>query len=615
MKLPSSQRSWIYPTAVGVVSIAFAVSINVVIPSASAVWFGNPTAPSPGGNSAIYLDTSKNPQQKLGSLIIGDQSQELYKTSPSLNKAYLCLNAKKNTTNTIRDSSYQETDYQNCIQSWSDLPKIYGEKLVHVFQDNLSDKDGDGNLDYEVDLGYVRLVGSTLGQTAATYTTEASNGGSSVPVGLLAYDNLGDENVTPELNEWAGRFFGRVIVGDTSDSSNQIIPGLLCLNSTYYEPSHRLTNPPTPVFDVAHNGYGCIHQWSDLGTATAAGPYVHLRNIIPMPTDDGLAIVSQSASLGALVAGTPPKCENLSCRTCGDGLCSDGEVTNCAVDCRAINAPTALLAADDGGKTKLTVAPNFSGVSEATIVIFRSTSALFSYDPIDGVSYVKGQVFINPENIQVVFAQNVSASAGQFITFDSPLPPGTYTYRAYQGNAYPRYNQTYKQANVMLDSPGGGEGGEGDDKNKGGGGCFIAGTSVSTPNGSVPIERVKVGDRVYSFDEQTGQTVIRSVAATMVHSDQPYGRVTLANGTTLDVTSVHRFYLPEEKIWKPIGELKVGDVLLVGLGAKAHQVAISALTLDQHVGTVYNFEVEGTHNYYVRDVLVHNIKNANPPPP
>ena len=36
---------------------------------------------------------------------------------------------------------------------------------------------------------------------------------------------------------------------------------------------------------------------------------------------------------------------------------------------------------------------------------------------------------------------------------------------------------------------------------EGGGGCFAAGTKISTPNGSVDIENIKVGDEVLSFDD------------------------------------------------------------------------------------------------------------------
>ena len=75
-------------------------------------------------------------------------------------------------------------------------------------------------------------------------------------------------------------------------------------------------------------------------------------------------------------------------------------------------------------------------------------------------------------------------------------------------------------------------------------------------------------------------------------------------------TPEHPFWVPKLQRWVPLGELVEGTELHVDSGAGA--ILVSS-TWRQGDFTVYNFEVEGTHNYFVRApgsesaaVLVHN---------
>ena len=77
--------------------------------------------------------------------------------------------------------------------------------------------------------------------------------------------------------------------------------------------------------------------------------------------------------------------------------------------------------------------------------------------------------------------------------------------------------------------------------------------------------------------------------------------------TTLSVTDGHPFYLPDEDDFRPVGELPVGTALLTASGGRAVLVGVERRDGDFEV---YNFEVEGLHNYYAGDagVVVHNAK-------
>ena len=152
---------------------------------------------------------------------------------------------------------------------------------------------------------------------------------------------------------------------------------------------------------------------------------------------------------------------------------------------------------------------------------------------------------------------------------------------------------------------GGGNGGGGNDNGgngggnnqNGGNGCFIAGTLIQLPSSTIAIEYIKVGDVVKSFDVGTSSVVNSKVTETFVHSDRYY---MIINGT-IKTTSVHPFY--SDGNWIEAGDLSIGDKILHVDGLEH---TIETIELSDEPVTVYNFEVDGTHNYFAEGYLVHN---------
>ena len=128
-------------------------------------------------------------------------------------------------------------------------------------------------------------------------------------------------------------------------------------------------------------------------------------------------------------------------------------------------------------------------------------------------------------------------------------------------------------------------------------GCFIAGTGIHLPSGIKSIEDIKVGDTVKSFDIGTSSVVNSKVTETFVHSDRYY---MIINGT-IKTTSVHPFY--SDGNWIEAGDLSIGDKILHVDGLEH---TIETIELSDESVTVYNFEVDGTHNYFAEGYLVHN---------
>ena len=111
------------------------------------------------------------------------------------------------------------------------------------------------------------------------------------------------------------------------------------------------------------------------------------------------------------------------------------------------------------------------------------------------------------------------------------------------------------------------------------------------------IEDIKVGDIVKSFDVGTSSIVDSKVTKTYVHSDRYY---MILNGT-IKTTSVHPFYTDGK--WREAGSLSIGDKILHVDGVEH---TIETIELSNEPVTVYNIEVENTHNYFAEGYLVHN---------
>ena len=140
--------------------------------------------------------------------------------------------------------------------------------------------------------------------------------------------------------------------------------------------------------------------------------------------------------------------------------------------------------------------------------------------------------------------------------------------------------------------------------------CFVEGTMVSTIGGGVAIEDISAGDLVLAGDPVTGDVAYRKVleiyrkdADTLVH-------IILENGEEIVTTLTHPFYV-DGSGWIPAGSLDTSDRLLAADGTDIRIKDIRVENLEETV-TVYNFQVEDYHTYFVGDtqILVHNTCSA-----
>ena len=135
--------------------------------------------------------------------------------------------------------------------------------------------------------------------------------------------------------------------------------------------------------------------------------------------------------------------------------------------------------------------------------------------------------------------------------------------------------------------------------------CFIAGTAIVTAEGLRAIETIEAGDLVWAWDEETGNTALKKVVETYVNSTSELVHV-FVDGEEIVTTPSHPFYSPV-KGWTAAVHLRAGDILQLVNGEYVVVEKVQHELLEAPV-TVYNFQVEDYHTYYVSDagVLVHN---------
>jgi ribonucleoside-triphosphate reductase (formate) len=153
--------------------------------------------------------------------------------------------------------------------------------------------------------------------------------------------------------------------------------------------------------------------------------------------------------------------------------------------------------------------------------------------------------------------------------------------------------------------------------------CLAKSTEIQTHDGNVPIQDIKEGDLVYTYNEEFNVIELKPVlAATKTKSNAPVLKVTVNNGQEILCTPDHPFavrvlsqdenglYIGKEHIeYIQASRLEEGDLLksnhlLLEANLKVEKVEFTDTLVD-----VYNLEVADNHNYYVgsgEGVLVHN---------
>ncbi|HRX83843.1 MAG TPA: polymorphic toxin-type HINT domain-containing protein, partial [Phycisphaerae bacterium] len=138
--------------------------------------------------------------------------------------------------------------------------------------------------------------------------------------------------------------------------------------------------------------------------------------------------------------------------------------------------------------------------------------------------------------------------------------------------------------------------------------CFVAGTEVLTPVGSIPIEEVSIGDSVLTRPESNPESEVSYGTVTNVFRALTVGIlwITLSSGEVLGVSRGHKLWTSEDG-WTKAALVDLGDHLTTATGELVVVVDIEFQPVSQ---VVYNLEVNGTATYFANGVWVHNVSGC-----
>jgi len=132
--------------------------------------------------------------------------------------------------------------------------------------------------------------------------------------------------------------------------------------------------------------------------------------------------------------------------------------------------------------------------------------------------------------------------------------------------------------------------------------CLAAGTPVWTESGPLPVQDVRVGDRVFACDSETGALALQPVVKTTVRPKASVLRIHVGD-ETITATAGHAFWVSGLG-WKKTADLQPERRLHTILGT----VDVESI---EPVGEepVYNLVVADAHTYFVGQakILTHDI--------
>ena len=118
------------------------------------------------------------------------------------------------------------------------------------------------------------------------------------------------------------------------------------------------------------------------------------------------------------------------------------------------------------------------------------------------------------------------------------------------------------------------------------------------------IEEIVVGDEVLAWDEATNEVGLRRVVHVFRNMSDHLRTLVIKNADgdeqALETTDGHPFWV-NGRGWVDAGELQVGDRLLHSDGGLA-TLTESIYTEHPEGIPIFNFEVEGSHTYYVCEI-------------
>ncbi|MBI4170293.1 MAG: Hint domain-containing protein [Candidatus Aenigmarchaeota archaeon] len=144
-------------------------------------------------------------------------------------------------------------------------------------------------------------------------------------------------------------------------------------------------------------------------------------------------------------------------------------------------------------------------------------------------------------------------------------------------------------------------------KTRAGGQCFARGTKVRCVSGAVPIEAVKIGDDIISYD--AGQRKLVPAKVRKKFEKEARRIYTITAGTQKIITTPeHVFFVSNKSYFKEKSafDLSIGEFLVLAKKGKTKESRILSIKKEAKTISVFDLSVERHENYIANNLLVHN---------
>lgn len=133
--------------------------------------------------------------------------------------------------------------------------------------------------------------------------------------------------------------------------------------------------------------------------------------------------------------------------------------------------------------------------------------------------------------------------------------------------------------------------------------CLAEGTLVSTVDGPIAIESLRVGQRLAGWDTAAGRASETAVVSLLARGERPVAVIALDDGTELRATAEHPFWSADERRWRLARDLTAGMSLARADGSTVRVRSVGAF---DRSARVFDLSVTAPHDYFANGVLVHN---------
>ena len=139
--------------------------------------------------------------------------------------------------------------------------------------------------------------------------------------------------------------------------------------------------------------------------------------------------------------------------------------------------------------------------------------------------------------------------------------------------------------------------------------CLPPGELIKTKRGLIPVEKIRVGDEVWTHKERWCPVIALSISS----FDGELVKIETSSSTLL-LTPNHPVYHNDG--WTNAESLNPGDEIVsmsnesmdCSSGQFMHKESILAVSAIKYKGPVYNFQVEEDESYVANDIIVHNCR-------